>query len=116
MSGSAHMLGSQHEHKKSYFTQAKGANVWQARPALTGICSFSQHNLLEPLRERPFDLVFVKNVLIYFAPESKKQVMDNVRSAMKPGGVLVSGPAEGIADLVKDYVRLQPWLHQRPKT
>ncbi len=103
-------------YKNSYFIQAKGANVWQARPALTGLCSFSQHNLLDSLRERPFDLVFLKNVLIYFAPESKQVVMENVRSAMKPGGVLVSGPAEGIAELVKDYVRMQPWLHQRPAT
>ncbi len=57
--------------------------------------AFRQHNLLDPLRERPFDLVFLKNVLIYFAPESKRRVMDNVRSAICPGGLLVAGPAEG---------------------
>lgn len=101
-------------YRKSYFSKAKDANVWQARPVLTGMVTFGQHNLLDPLRARPFDLVLVKNVLIYFAPESKKQVMENVRSVIRPGGLLVSGSAEGIADLVKDYVRLQPWLHQRP--
>ncbi len=103
-------------YKKSYFSKAKGANVWQARPALTGIVSFSQHNLLDPLQERPFDLVILKNVLIYFVPESKQRVMVNVRAVIRPGGLLVSGSAEGITDLVKDYVRLQPWLHQRPRT
>ena len=101
-------------YRKSYFSKAKDANVWQARPVLTGMVTFRQHNLLDPLRERPFDVVLLKNVLIYFTPESKKQVIENVRSVIRPGGLLVSGPAEGIADLVKDYVRLQSWLHQRP--
>jgi len=101
-------------YRKSYFGKAKDADVWQARPVLTEMITFRQHNLLDPLRERPFDVVFLKNVLIYFAPESKQQVMENLRSMIRPGGLLVSGPAEGIADLVKDYVRLQTWLHQRP--
>jgi chemotaxis protein methyltransferase CheR len=70
--------------------------------------------LLDRLRDTPFDLVFLKNVLIYFAPDSKRRVMDNVRSAVCPGGLLVAGPAEGIGDLIKDFVRLRPWLCQRP--
>ena len=102
-------------HKRSYFSKAKDANVWRARPALTQMVTFRQHNLLDPLREPPFDLVLLKNVLIYFTPESKKQVMKHVCSALRPGGLLVSGPAEGIADLVKGYARLQSWLHQRTR-
>ena len=43
--------------------------------------TFRQHNLLDRLRDASFDLVFLKNVLIYFGPESKKMVMDNVRAA-----------------------------------
>lgn len=102
-------------YKKRYFSKAAGADVWQARSLLTDMVAFRRHNLLDRLRDRPFDLVFLKNVLIYFAPESKKQVVDNVRSTIRPGGLLVAGPAEGIADLVKGYGRLQPWLYQRPQ-
>ena len=101
-------------YKRRYFRKAATANVWQACPVLTEMVAFRQHNLLDRLRDGPFDLVFLKNVLIYFAPESKRRVMDNVRSAICPGGLLVAGPAEGIGDLVKDYVRLRPWLCQRP--
>ena len=97
-----------------YFSKDARANVWQARPVLTEMTAFCRHNLLEPLRQRPFDVVFLKNVLIYFAPASKKQVVENVRSLIPPGGLLVAGPAEGIGDLLKDYVRLQAWLYQRP--
>lgn len=101
-------------YRKKYFAKEADANRWQARPVLTAMVAFRQHNLLDPLREPPFDLVFLKNVLIYFTRESKRRVLENVRSAIRPGGLLVAGPAEGIADLLKDYVRLTPWLHQRP--
>jgi len=101
-------------YKRRYFRKAATANVWQACPVLSEMVSFRPHNLLDRLREGPFDLVFLKNVLIYFAPESKRRVMDNVRSAICPGGLLVAGPAEGIGELVKDFVRLRPWLCQRP--
>jgi chemotaxis protein methyltransferase CheR len=102
-------------YKARYFSKDPHANLWQACPALTQMVEFRQHNLLDPLRERPFDIVFLKNVLIYFAPASKKRVVENVHSLIQPGGLLVAGPAEGIGDLIKDYARLQPWLYQRPK-
>lgn len=101
-------------YRQQFFTKAKDANVWQARPILMNMVSFRQHNLLDPLREPPFDLVFLKNVLIYFDASSKKTVVENVRRVIRPGGYLVAGAAEGVSDLVKDYVRLQPWLFRRP--
>ncbi len=101
--------------KSRYFTQTGTANVWQPRPALSQMVTFRQHNLLDPLRNRPFDLVFLKNVLIYFTPESKKRVVENVCTVIRPGGLLVAGPTEGISDLLKDYAHPQPWLYQRPQ-
>ncbi len=101
--------------RRRFFSKAKDARIWQARPALTSMLLFRQHNLMEPLRERPFDLVFLKNVLIYFDAASKRQVLDNVCRLIRPGGLLVAGAAEGIADILKGYERLQPWLHRRPR-
>lgn len=101
-------------YKKRFFTQLPDAQLWQARPVLTDMVRFRQHNLMQRLGETPFDLVFLKNVLIYFDGDSKTQVLANIRSLIRPGGLLVSGPAEGISELVKDYVRIQTWLHQRP--
>jgi chemotaxis protein methyltransferase CheR len=102
-------------YKRRYFRKTAAADLWQASPVLTQMVAFRQHNLLDRLRDGPFDVVFLKNVLIYFAPESKRRVMDNVRSAICPGGLLVAGPAEGIGDLVRDFVRLGTWLCQRPQ-
>jgi chemotaxis protein methyltransferase CheR len=102
-------------YRARFFSQDPHDGLWQARPAVTAMLSFRQHNLLEPLRERPFDVVLLKNVLIYFAPASKKRAVEHVRSLVQPGGLLVAGPAEGIGDLLTDYVRLEPWLYQRPR-
>lgn len=99
---------------RRYFRKLPAAELWQASAELSRMVAFRQHNLLDRLADAPFDVVFLKNVLIYFAAESKRRVMDNVRAAIRPGGLLVAGPAEGIGELVKDYVRLRPWLCQRP--
>ena len=68
------------EYGRRFFIKAKDAQIWQAKPVLTEMVTFRQHNLMDPLRERPFDLVFLKNVLIYFDKDSKERVVDNVRS------------------------------------
>lgn len=103
------------DYRRRFFTQAADAQVWQAKPILADMTRFRQHNLMDPLRDDPFDLVFLKNVLIYFDPTSKKQVVANVTAAVRPGGLLVAGAAEGIADMLKTFVRLQPWLFRRSK-
>lgn len=102
------------EYRRRFFTKAKDAQIWQAKPALTSMLAYRHHNLMEPLRDSLFDVVFLKNVMIYFDNASKKQVVTNVRAMIRPGGLLVAGAAEGVADLVKDYIRLQPWLYRRP--
>jgi len=101
------------EYRQRYFTR-RPDEFWQAKPLLTRMVSFRQHNLLGPLHEKPFDLVFLKNVLIYFDAASKKQVIANIRSLVQPAGLLVVGGAEGVGELVRDFTRLQPWLYRAP--
>jgi len=53
------------------------------------------HNLQEPfVGEDPFDLVLLRNVLIYFSTEVRAQVLDNIAARMRPDGVLMMGTAE----------------------
>jgi len=101
-------------YKRRFFDKARLVEVWQAKPVLTGMVSFRQHNLMEPLKEPPFDIVFLKNVLIYFDLDSKRRVLGHVRAAIRPGGLLVAGPADGVGELFRDYIRHQVWLFQRP--
>jgi chemotaxis protein methyltransferase CheR len=102
------------EYRNRFFTKARGVEAWNAAPVLTEMLTFRQHNLMEPLHERPFDLVLLKNVLIYFNEQSKTAVLHNTRAAIRPGGLLVAGMAEGVADLLRDFQRLKPWLFRKP--
>jgi len=101
-------------YRRRFFTKAKDANIWQAKPILTDMLAFRQHNLMHRLRDKAFDLVFLKNVLIYFDAASKQTVISNVRATIRSGGFLVAGAAEGVADLIRDFQRIQPWLYRKP--
>lgn len=98
--------------KKKLFDEVKGEPFWTPKPAVRSMMTFRQHNLLDPLRERPFDVVFLKNVLIYFNTESKLRVIENVQRVMLPGSMLVLGAAEGVSDLLSGYERVRPWLYR----
>lgn len=86
---------------------------WQAKPELKALVEFRQHNLLDRLAGPPFDLVVLKNVLIYFDRDSKRKVLDQIARVIRPGGLLLTGPAEGVADMLGDYQRVETWLHRR---
>lgn len=101
---------------RTRFFKQQDLEHWAVQPPLKQWMTFRQHNLLQPLSGFPFDLIFVKNVLIYFDGASKQQVLRTVNQALRPGGLLLTGPAEGVADLVRDFERLQPWLHRKPAT
>ena len=102
------------DYRRRFFTKAKDAQVWQAKPLLAAMTEFRLHNLIEPLRQPPFDLVLLKNVLIYFDAASKKTVLAHIRAAIRPGGLLVVGAAEGVVDLLGDFTRIESWLFRRP--
>jgi len=100
--------------RRRYFTALPDGKNWKAKESITRWISFRQHNLLDSLAERPFDLVFLKNVLIYFDIASKSKVIKNIDRVIKPGGLLLTAAAEGISDLVGHMNKLKPWLHSKP--
>ncbi|MGY4643728.1 CheR family methyltransferase [Cellulomonas sp. URHB0016] len=68
---------------------------WRVREPLRRQITFLRHNLLDPPAfGGQFDVVFLRNVLIYFDLPVKRQVLGHVLGAMRPGGFLVLGAAE----------------------
>ena len=81
---------------------------WELSPDIRGMASFSKLNLIERWPPMPqIDIVFLRNVLIYFSPETKKSILAKVRSTMAPHGVLFLGAAETTMGLDNAFEREQ---------
>jgi chemotaxis protein methyltransferase CheR len=102
------------DYARRFFTKSPTAQIWTAKPILTSMLRFRQHNLMQPLAESPFDLIVVKNVLIYFDRPSKGIVLGHLRKILRPGGLLLVGAAEGVSDMLTDMTRIEPWLFRKP--
>jgi chemotaxis protein methyltransferase CheR len=101
------------EERKRYFEEDSKTRRWSVKDEVRSLVTWKLHNLLTPLREEPFDCVFVKNVLIYFDVASKQTVVKHVIAAVAKGGYLVIGPTEGIHGMLDPLTKLKPWLFQR---
>lgn len=99
--------------RRRFFAEIEKNESWRALPIVTDMLAFRQHNLMEPLGERSFDLVLLKNVLIYFNKPSKTTVLRHVNTVLAPRGLLLTGTAEGVSDLLRHYQRITPWLFQK---
>ena len=88
-----------------YFTQI--GELWQINADIRAMVQFRQLNLLQDFSHLgTFDLVFCRNVLIYFDQDTKVGVFERLAKAIEPDGFLVLGAAEtvvGITDAFKPY-------------
>ena len=83
----------------------KQGEMWQIDPSLRAMVQYQEHDLLHDLRPLGrFDVVFCRNVLIYFDPETKTRVLEGIARVMPPDGLLFLGGAEtviGVTDRFK---------------
>ncbi len=88
-------------HLQRFFMRGKGSNagLMRVKPELQKHMQFLSVNLIEnlPFRE-PFDVVFCRNVMIYFDAATQRAVLERIHRVMKPGGMLFVGHAENFSD------------------
>jgi chemotaxis protein methyltransferase CheR len=88
------------QHLVKYFVRAETG--WQIADHVRRLVEFRKWNLMDDLRPLgSFDLVFCRNVLIYFDIQTKRKVLDAIWERMAPGGLLYLGGAEttfGVSD------------------
>ena len=77
---------------------------WKVKPEITGRVKFSPLNLLQSytLLGR-FDVIFCRNVLIYFSTESKRDILARMARALNPGGYLFLGSSESITQYSDEF-------------
>lgn len=71
----------------------------ELRDAIT----FARHNLLDPPPFEGLDLIFLRNVMIYFDDETQAQVLAHMHGALARGGMLVVGHAENVRRLTHGF-------------
>lgn len=80
---------------------------WQVKDALRRKTQFTQHNLLHPFPPTAqYDIVFLRNVLIYFDVAVKQDILSRVKRTLTPGGFLVLGAAETTVGIDPSWERL----------
>jgi chemotaxis protein methyltransferase CheR len=92
-----------------YFTQT--GELWQLNADIRAMVQHRQLNLLQDFSHLgTFDVVFCRNVLIYFEQEAKSGIFERLAKVLEPDGVLALGAAEsvvGISDAFKPYPDLR---------
>jgi chemotaxis protein methyltransferase CheR len=104
-------------HLLRYFRSEDGG--WRINEHLRARVRFEEFNLLTDFREfGQFDLIFCRNVLIYFDLETKKNILQRLGGALMEDGFLIMGSAEtvvGLADRLMPHPTLRLTSVHRPE-
>ncbi len=96
------LKGINEDQMQRFFLRGKGANAGMARvkPDLQRMISFISVNLIRddwPFKES-FDVVFCRNVMIYFDAPTQRSVLERIHRVMAPGALLFVGHAENFSE------------------
>jgi chemotaxis protein methyltransferase CheR len=98
------------ERMRQHFLKGKGDNsaLMRIKPELARGIEFRAHNLIHAQWSlgEPFDIVFCRNVMIYFDSPTQHAVLERMHKVMKPGGLLYVGHSESFND-AKHLFRLR---------
>ena len=89
---------------KRFFLKGTGSRAGRVRvnDATRAMVSFEQVNLIAPpwphiLRQAPFDVIFCRNVMIYFDKPTQARILESFAPLLKPGGLLFAGHSENFS-------------------
>ena len=101
-----------------YFTSQNGA--WKIKDDVRAMVSFQKRNLLEPFTGiGPFDIIFCRNVAIYFDAPRRRDLFLRLADRLTPNGALLVGSSESLIDLgprfaPQNHCRATYYLPNRP--
>ena len=87
---------------QKHMMRGTGANAgfMRVKPELQKLIEFRTFNLMATSWSmgEPFDMVFCRNVMIYFDHETQRKVLEHIHTVMKPGGLLFVGHSENFTE------------------
>jgi chemotaxis protein methyltransferase CheR len=85
-----------------YFAQI--GELWQLNSEIRGMVQYRQLNLLQDFSGLgKFDVVFCRNVLIYFDQQTKTQIFERIARVTEPDGMLMLGAAESVVGITSAF-------------
>lgn len=109
------------EQRKQQFFDAvdKSSGKMQIKAEVKKMTSFKNYNLLDSyVGLGKFDVIFCRNVLIYFSSEVKSRILNQFAGALNPGGYLILGASESLTGLTDKFemVRCNPGIIYKLKS
>ncbi len=92
------------------------AGTFLIAPELRQRTRFLQINLMNPVKANigEFDVIFLRNVMIYFDLPTKAQVVRNLLPRLKPGGHLIIGHSETLNGIADELEAVRPTIYRKP--
>jgi chemotaxis protein methyltransferase CheR len=92
------------------------AAALRVKPEITRLAEFRRMNLIEPFRHgRTFDVIFCRNVMIYFDRRTQQDLVGRLHGCLKPGGYLLVGHSESLSGIEHPFTYVRPAVY-RSKT
>jgi chemotaxis protein methyltransferase CheR len=89
---------------QKYFTQA--GTSWKIKVELRSMALFRKINLMEKFNTvGKFDIIFCRNVAIYFSMDDRKKLFDRLASQLNPHGILIIGSTESLFGVTDRFIR-----------
>jgi chemotaxis protein methyltransferase CheR len=97
-----------------WFDPVEGTSQYQVREELKRLVSFRPLNLMAkwPM-SGPFDVIFCRNVLIYFDRDTQRQLVDRMATLQRPGDHLFIGHSESLLSVSNRYEVVGQTIHRR---
>ncbi len=104
------------EWRRRYFL--RGTGRWQGyvrvKPSLRQLVSFQRLNLMDRLPfEAELDIIFCRNVMIYFDKATQAELINRFYECLKPGGFLFIGHSESLCNLRHRFTYFQPTIYRK---
>lgn len=100
-----------------FFTREKTADgpVFDVRDEIKQRVVFKRLNLSAPPfpMNGPFDVVFCRNVMIYFENDTRKSLLGDIHRLLKPGGYLMVGHSESLSGITTGFKSVRPSIYMK---
>jgi len=103
------------ESKRKYFKKGKNrfGNLVKVKGNIRQLITFRRHNLLKELPAVPkFDIIFCRNVMIYFDHQTKERVVNNISQKLTSDGYFITGHSESLNTIKHPFETAKPTIYK----